>query len=48
MTKTKFTETEIEMLKEMIDFPKVYKLTDTGVTTIKSILKKAETINSQD
>ncbi len=48
MIKTKFTEKEIEMLKEMIDFPKVYRLTDTGLTTIKSILKKAEIINSQD
>lgn len=43
----KFTEKEIEMLKEMVDFPSVYKLTDTGVTTIKSILKKAEIINKQ-
>ena len=43
----KFTEKEIEMLQEMVDFPSAYKLTDTGVTTIKSILKKAETINNQ-
>lgn len=43
----KFTEKEIEMLQEMVDFPTAYKLTDTGVTTIKSILKKAEIINKQ-
>lgn len=43
----KFTEKEIEMLQEMVDFPTAYKLTDTGVATIKSILKKVETINNQ-
>ena len=43
----KFTEKEIEMLQEMVDFPSAYKLTPKGVATIKSILKKAETINKQ-
>jgi hypothetical protein len=43
----KFTEKEIDMLQEMVDFPSAYKLTKTGVTTIKSILKKVETINKQ-
>jgi hypothetical protein len=43
----KFTEREIEMLKEMIDFPSSYKLTEFGVSTITSILKKAEIINNQ-
>ena len=43
----KFTEKEIEMLQEMVDFPDAYHLTLKGVDTIESILKKAETINNQ-
>ncbi len=41
----KFTDTEIEMLQEMVDFPNAYKLTPKGVDTIKSILKKITEIN---
>lgn len=44
--KKKFTDKEIEMLQEMVDFPEAYKLTPKGVNTIKSILKKIETINN--
>lgn len=43
----KFTEREINMLQEMIDFPGSYKLTEFGVSTIASILKKVEIINQQ-
>ena len=43
----KFTEREINMLQEMIDFPDSYKLTELGVSTIASILKKVEIINQQ-
>jgi len=43
----KFTDQEVNMLKEMIDFPNSYKLTEFGVSTITSILKKVESINQQ-
>jgi hypothetical protein len=44
--KKKFTDKEIEMLQEMVDFPEAYKLTPKGVDTIESILKKITEINS--
>ncbi len=43
----KFTDKEIEMLQEMVDFPDAYHLTPKGVETIESIIKKAEIINKQ-
>lgn len=44
----KFTEQEIEMLQEMIDFPMVYKLSDKGISTINSILEKVKSINNEE
>lgn len=43
----KFTDQEVNMLQEMIDFPSSYKLTEFGINTITSILKKVEIINKQ-
>ena len=43
----KFTDKEIEMLQEMVDFPDAYHLTPKGVETIESILKKITEINKQ-
>lgn len=48
MTKTKFTDQEMDLIQEMIDFPKVYRLMPKGQNAVKSILEKMKTINSQD
>lgn len=46
MEKIKFTETEIEMLEQMIDLPDAYCLTNIGIETITSIYNKIKKINA--
>lgn len=46
--KQKFTEKEIDMLQEMVDFPSAYRLTSSGLRLVKSILKKVENVNKQN
>lgn len=46
--RTKFTETEIEMIDEMISFPGVYNLTPKGVECAKVILEKMKKINTEE
>ena len=41
----KFTDKEILMLEDMIDFPQAFKLTPEGIKTIKSIYNKISEIN---
>ncbi len=41
----KFTDKEIQMLEDMIDFPEAFKLTSEGIKTIKSIYKKITETN---
>jgi hypothetical protein len=48
MTKTKFTDQEIDLIQEMIDFPSAYRLMPKGQKAVKSILEKMKTINKQN
>lgn len=41
----KFTDKEIQMLEDMIDFPEAFKLTPEGIKTIKSIYSKITKTN---
>lgn len=41
----KFTDKEIQMLEDMIDFPEAFKLTPEGIKTIKSIYNKITKTN---
>ena len=36
----KFTDKEIQMIEDMIDFPQAFKLMPEGIKTIKSIYNK--------
>lgn len=47
MEKIKFTETEVEMLEQMVDLPDAYNLTDIGIKTITTIYNKVKEINSE-
>ena len=42
----KFTDTEMEIIQEMVGFPDTY-ITTKEADTIETILKKPETINKQ-
>ena len=44
MEKIEFTKAELEFLEEMIDFPKVYRLSDYGLETAKSLHDKIKKI----
>lgn len=44
MANMKFTDTEMEIIQEMVGFPDTY-ITTKGEDTIETILKKPETIN---
>ena len=47
MTKTKFTDQELDLIQEMVDFPEAYRLMPKGQKAVKSILEKMKTINNQ-
>ena len=45
--KIEFTPEEVEMLEEIKLFPKVYNLSEKGITTIKNIFEKVKKISEQ-
>lgn len=46
--KIKFTDQEMNLIQEMIDFPDAYRLMPKGQKAVESILEKMKTINSQN